>query len=175
MVVIVIMVLLASYFLILRPKYDSTMTAISLNYEQQQRLYVNQQKKLNNLKIITDLYNKISVADLKKFDGVLPDSYVKERLFGEIDEIITTNGFILNSISIDKSEPAAPAEGVAAASVKTGTLNIQLAISAIDYSGFKNLLKLLETNLRLFDITQLSFSPSGNSANLTLTTYYYNK
>lgn len=175
MVVIVIMVLLASYFLILRPKYDSTMTAISLNYEQQQRLYVNQQKKLNNLKIIADLYNKISVADLKKFDGVLPDSYVKERLFGEIDEIITTNGFILNSISIDKSEPAAPAEGAVVPSAKTGTLNIQLAISAIDYSGFKNLLKLLETNLRLFDITQLSFSPSGNSANLTLTTYYYNK
>ncbi len=175
LVVIVILVLAFSYFLVLKPKYDSTMMAISLNYEQQQKLYLAQQKKLNNLKTIADLYDKISAADLKKFNGVLPDSYVKERLFGELDEIITTNGFILNSISIDKSEIPAAAEGAPAPSVKTGAINIQLAISAIDYAGFKNLLKLLESNLRLFDISQVSFSPSGNSASLTLTTYYYNK
>lgn len=179
---IVIIALVISYFIVIKPKYDETMAAIQSNIEQQQKLYSDQQKKLNSLKTISDLYSKISPTDLKKFNGVLPDNYVKEKLFGELDEIITQNGFILNSVQIAKDDgkkkevraedgspvPPAPVS-------KVGELKIDLSLSAVNYNGFKNLLKLLETNLRLFDITQLNFSPGGNTVNLTLTTYYYNK
>ncbi len=173
-VVIVVLVLVLSYFFIIKPKYDLALAAITTDIKQQQKLYAEQVKKLNNLKTISSLYEKISPADLKKFNGVLPDDYVKESLFGELDELITQNGFILTSVSINKEEPGLSADGPVK-STKVGTLNIQLAISSIDYPGFKNLLRLLENNLRLFDVTNLSFSPSGNSASLTLTTYYYNK
>lgn len=173
-VVLVIIVLAAVYFLVIKPKYDLTMAAIKVNIEQQQKLYAEQVKKLNNLKTISNLYSKISPADLKKFNGVLPDQYVKESLFGELEEIVTQNGFILSSVTIDKEEAVAAEEG-SVKSAKVGTLNLHLSISSIDYAGFKNLLRLLETNLRLFDITSLSFSPGANTANLTLTTYYYNK
>lgn len=176
MVLVVIIVLAIAYFIVIQPKYDATMTAISANIEQQQKLYLDQQKKLDNLKTVSDLYKKIPLADLKKFNGVLPDNYVRERLFGELEEIITQNGFILNSVSISQEVKKAPTdEGAAGASVKIGKINIQLSLSVIDYTGFKNLLRLLENNLRLFDITNLSFSPGGNTAELTLTTYYYNK
>lgn len=176
MVLVVIIVLALAYFIVLQPKYDATMTAISSNIEQQQKLYLDQQKKLDNLKTVSDLYKKIPLADLKKFNGVLPDNYVRERLFGELEEIVTQNGFILNSVSISQEVKKAPTdEGAAVVSNKIGKINIQLSLSAIDYTGFKNLLRLLENNLRLFDITNVSFSPGGNTAELTLTTYYYNK
>lgn len=175
LVVFVIVFLTVAYYVVIKPKYDTTMAAIKVNIESQQRLYAEQQKKLNNLKTIADLYKKISPSDLKKFNGVLPDAYVKERLFGEFDEIISQNGFILNSVNISKDEPKTAEDGSVPVSANVGRLNLQLSISAIDYAGFKNLLRLLESNLRLFDITNLSFSPSGNTANLTLTTYYYNK
>ncbi len=173
-VVVVLIVLTVAYFLIIKPKYDLTMAAITVNIEQQQKLYSEQVKKLNNLKTISSLYEKISPADLKKFNGVLPDQYVKESLFGELEEIVSQNGFILTSVSINKEEPTGGEDG-SIKSAKVGSLNMQLAISTIDYSGFKNLLRLIESNLRLFDITNLSFSPAANTANLTLTTYYYNK
>jgi len=171
---VVLIALVVAYFLIIQPKYDATMSAIRINIEQQQRLYTEQVKKLNNLKTISSLYEKISPADLKKFNGVLPDDYVKERLFGELEEIISQNGFILNSVSISKEELKAGDAGDGK-SGKVGSLNIQLAISTIDYTGFKNLLRLLESNLRLFDVTNLTFSPGANTANLTLTTYYYSQ
>lgn len=178
MVFVVLLVLFFSYTLIIRPKYDDTMVAIKTNLEKQQRLYTEQSKKLNSLKIVADLYKKIPSADLDKFNGVLPDNYVKEVLFGELGEIIGENGFILNSVTINdplavKAQPGTPE--VAVSQGKVGKLNLQLAISAVDYAGFKNLLKLLESNLRLFDITSVNFSPGGNSADITLTTYYYNK
>jgi Tfp pilus assembly protein PilO len=176
MVFVVIIILAASYFIIIKPKYDATMAAIKINIEQQQKLYTEQYKKLVSLKTVAELYKKVSPTDLKKFNGVLPDNYVKEILFGELEEIITQNGFILDSVMINKpDETKASEEGTIPANTKIGTITFQLSLSAIDYAGFKNLLKLLESNLRLFDITDVSFSPGGNSASLTLSTYYYNK
>lgn len=175
LVVFVILFLVLAYYVVIKPKYDMTMAAIKINIESQERLYAEQQKKLSNLKTIAELYKKISPSDLKKFNGVLPDAYVKERLFGEFDEIISQNGFILNSINISKEEPRAAEDGSTQPSSNVGRLSLQLSISAIDYAGFKNLLRLLESNLRLFDITNLNFAPGANTANLTLTTYYYNK
>lgn len=182
---IAITALVVAYFIVIKPKYDETMAAIQANIEQQQKLYSDQQKKLNSLKTVSDLYSKISSSDLKKFNGVLPDDYVKERLFGEMDEIIKQNGFILNSVQINKAEKkdetkkALSEEERAAAApvIKTNVseITIQLSLSAVNYTGFKNLLKLLETNLRLFDVTQVNFSPSDNAVSLSLTTYYYNK
>ena len=177
-VFIVIIVFVLVYFLLIQPKYDETMSLIQSNLEQQQKLFNDQKTKLNNLKIISDLYSKIPASDLKKFNGVLPDDYVKEKLFGELDEIITNNGYILNSIDISKSDGAATSPVVGSGAVqraKIGAVNVRLSLSAVNYLGFKNLLKLLENNLRLFDITDLSFSPGGNSVGLTLSTYYYKK
>jgi hypothetical protein len=179
----VISVLLVSYLVIIRPKYDETMNAIKINIEQQRKLYADQQKKLSSLKTIAELYQKIPAADLKKFNGVLPDNYIKERLFGEMEEIINQSGFILNSVDISQSEEEetdgienktkTKIEMTVGSLAKIKTIYLELSISAIDYSGFKNLLRLLENNLRLFDITEVSFTPGGNSAEIMLSTYYY--
>jgi hypothetical protein len=182
MALVVILFLAAAYFIVIKPKYAETMAAITANIEGQQKLYTEQEKKLANLKLISDLYKKIPQADMDKFNGVLPDNYVKERLFGELEEIVTTSGFMLNSVEIEKPEDKAvvvtQADGtistVAAPAKKIGSINLKLSISSINYTGFKSLLKLLENNLRLFDITKLTFSPGENSAEITLTTYYYN-
>lgn len=180
-VFIVIIVLAVSYFVVIKPKYDKAMMSIKLNIEQQQKLYADQQKKLKSLQLIAELYKKIPAADIKKFNGVLPDNYIKERLFGELEEIISQNGFILNSVAIKEDEEKksgaagnnVAAEAAAGTLAKVGTINLELSISAINYTGFKNLLRLLENNLRLFDITAVSFSPGGNAATITLATYYY--
>ncbi len=171
-VFILSLVLTAAYLIIIQPKYEETMLAIQNNIEQQQRLLLEQQKNLASLKIISELYAKIPAGDLAKFDSVLPNNYIKERLFGELAEIINQSGFIVESIGL---EQAAAASDAGESSDKTGTVQLNLTISAIDYAGLKRALRLLENNLRLFDIKEISFSADGNSVDLKLATYYYNK
>ena len=43
------------------------------------------------------------------------------------------------------------------------------------FSTTENLIKIFESNLRLLDLSQVSFSASADTANLTLRTYYYKK
>ena len=168
LVFILALALTAAYIIVIQPKYEETMIAIQTNIEQQQRLLIEQQKKLNNLKVISELYSKIPTADLAKFNDVLPDSYVKERLFGELEEVISQNGFVVNSISLEDS---APDESVS----KTGAISLNLSLSTVNYAGLKKVLRLLENNLRLFDVQEVSFSPGDNSLELVLATYYFNK
>lgn len=184
---ILILFLAAAYLLFLNPKFQATKETIQANTEEKRVLYETTQKRLASLKAIYDVYQKISPADLQKFNSVLPDNYVRERLFGELEEIIGRGGWLISDINISPASDA-PKEIVAvpagkggvgpnSASVlgnkKIGTISIQLSVSAIDYSGLKNLLNILETNLRLFDVTNIEFSPSGNSATVMITTYYY--
>ncbi len=177
--VVLILFLIASYFIFLAPKFQSTQEAIRVNTEEKQILFETTQKRLANLKALQEVYSKINPADLQKFNSVLPDNYVRERLYGELDEVISSGGWILSSVEITPSEQLVKevateeTAGTPAQNKKIGTVQVRLSISAIDYAGFKKLLRVLESNLRLFDITDVQFSPSSGGAGITLTTYYY--
>ena len=182
----VILFLVVAYFVILAPKYQATSASIKDNITQKQNLYNAQKKKLANLRAINNIYQKINPTDLKKFSNVLSDNYVKESLFGEIEDIVNQNGFVLNAIRISRPEEgdknaaagAGADEKIATStpiSPNLGEIDINLSLSTIDYLGFKNLIKIFETNLRLMDISTVSFSASDNSAEIALRTYYYQK
>lgn len=183
-----IIFLLLSYLVFLGPKFRATQAAIRANTEEKQLLYKSTQYRLASLKAISEIYKTISPADLQKFNSVLPDSYVRERLFGELEETVAQGGWLISSLSIsstaDDASQGATAAGADSgqekiifspvlSNTKVGTINLHLSIGAVDYQGFKNLLRLLENNLRLFDVTSVSFSPANNSASIVLTTYYY--
>jgi len=175
--VFVFVILIFSYFLFIGPKFNSTRSIIQDNIANQKALYSQQKKKYNSLKAIAKTYSEIPSADLQKFNTVLPNVYQAERLFGEFEEIVNKGGWILNQVEImsdDENQSVsleASSAMVGSANEKVQELRILLVVQAIDYNGTKNLLKMLENNLRLFDVIDLSFS--GESAEIILNTYYY--
>jgi hypothetical protein len=179
-VVFVSFLLVMSYFLVLKPKVDATTMAISDNISQQQRIYQAEQSKLLSLKSTIDSYKKIDPVDSERINSILPNDYNKEKLFGELEEIIVKNGYEPNSITLTKEGEvtkvaAAGTNNVtlAKASDKIGIINVSLSIGSIDYANLKNFLGVLENNLRIFDITNVSLGE--RSATLQMVTYYYKK
>ncbi|MFA6514568.1 MAG: hypothetical protein WCT50_04770 [Patescibacteria group bacterium] len=188
-VLLLVIIFTLAYFLLIGPKFSATVTVIKENIEMQKKIYAEQEKKFADLKIIKDVYDQISLADLSKFNGILPQAYVKEQLFGELEEIIVNSGFLINSVAISSDEVASDNNGEAMPPVETeiptigsasasagervGKIMITVSVGAIDYSGFKSLLRTIEANSRLFDVESVNFSEGGNSADLQLVTYYY--
>lgn len=181
--VFLILFLVGAYFFVIRPKYQETLSLVQANIEQQQLIYQNSAKKLANLKALAEIYKKISPADLQKFNSVLPDTYVRERLFGELEELAGQGGWLVSKITVapvaDPSLDVVPPESIdyrPSANIKDqklGRVDVEVYMMAIDYAGLKSFLKILETNLRLLDVTAVSFSPSESTAKIALTTYYY--
>lgn len=181
LVLLLLVVIFAlAYFLFIGPKFQLTKATITENIESQKRLYAEQEKKLRDLKTVKTVFDSVSPADLKKFNGVLPDNYVKEQLFGELEEIVIKNGYLITSMTITNDEVEVdadsdmPAAGAPASDKKVGKVSVKVSIGAIDYLGLKNLLKTFEANSRLFDVESVDFSYGGNSAQLDFVTYYYN-
>ncbi len=173
----VVLALFLSYFLFIGPKFQNTKSIIQDNIANQKFFYAQQKKKHNSLKAIAKAYSEIPGADLQKFNAVLPPNYQQERLFGEFEEIVSKGGWLLTSVEISdaedekSSEPSVVSSMAGSSSEKVQELQITLLIQAIDYAGMKNLLKLFENNLRLFDVISIDFS--GESAEIVLNTYYY--
>jgi hypothetical protein len=185
---VLILSLILAYFLILGPKFQAMQSAIQANIDEQQSLYAGQQKKLANLKALVDLYKKVDTLDLQKFNMVLPDKYIPERLYGELEEIVAQGGWLISSIQIMDPEDTAKQVKTTAVDeegkplsaaiqptkdARLGTINFEVSLNAIDYAGLKSLLRLLEKNLRLMDVQSIVFNPDNSSATLELATYYY--
>jgi len=181
-VIFVSFLLLMSYFLLLKPKVAETTNAISENISSREKLLQAEKNKLANLQEAVLAYNNIDQVDLARVNGILPNEYSKEALYGEIEEIITQNGFIPTQITLTKEGEVAKTAGasddskvsVPKISDKVGIINISLSIASVDYAGMKNLLTILESNLRLLDVKQITMS-GGSVASLEIATYYYKK
>ena len=182
---VLVIFLLSAYWLVIAPKISQTRETIQINLDQQQNLYLISRRKLTNLEALSEMYQKINPADLQKFNAVLPDSYPPEKLFGEIAELLSRGGWLISEISLQVSEEdtegpprSVDPKDAPSASRQINNLeriNIVLKVETIDYAGFKRLLGMIETNLRLLDVSELEFFPSDRRANFILTTYYYKK
>ena len=180
-VVFVSFLLLISYFLLLKPKVTETTNSISENIISHEKLLQAEKTKLANLQEAVRDYQNINKDDLTRVNTILPDEYNKEALYGEIEELIKQNGFIPTSIALAKegetkegNETSNVENPTANSNSHIGTINISLGIASIDYAGMKNLLTVLQNNLRLLDVKELKLS-DGGAATLEMSTYYYKK
>lgn len=181
-VIFVSLLLFMAYLFLLRPKVDATTMTISENISSHEKLLEAEKNKLSSLQGAVLSYNNINKVDLDRVNTILPDDYDKEALYGEIEEIIKQNGFTPTLISITKDSEAVKTDTgsdvkavvVPEISEKVGTINIDVSISAIDYAGLKNLLQVLENNLRIINVKKVTLGDK-NSASLEFSTYYYKK
>jgi hypothetical protein len=191
--IVAILIFVFSYFLLLGPKFKATTMVITDNIATQKKLYQEQEKRLNELKIINSVYSEILPTDLGKFNQVLPTNYIKESLFGELEEIVFNHGFTLGTVILEEAEEeegsnpreALPSGGELESSNPTsggelessnpniGKVRATIDVHSLDYVGFKRLLKSLESSSRLFDIETVDFSQAEGSMQAKIVTYYY--
>lgn len=178
-IVLAVFLLFLSYLLLLRPKVDEVVLSAQETITSQQRLLSAEKSRLNRLEEAVAAYSQINPIDIERINNILPSDYDKEALFGEVEEIITSQGFILTSAKIEKDtdkkedssgEEAAPV--LPKISENLGIISLSLEISTIDYAGLKNLLISLEKNLKFLEVVNVSLT-SDNTASFDLVTYYY--
>ena len=178
-IVLAVFLLLLSYLLLLRPKVDEVVLSAQETITSQQRLLSAEKIRLNRLEEAVSAYSQINPIDIERINSILPNDYDKEALFGEVEEIITNQGFILTSVNIKKdtdrelaSNGEEEEEILPKISENLGVISLSLEISTVDYAGLKNLLISLEKNLKFLEVANVSLS-DGNTVSLNLVTYYY--
>lgn len=126
-------------------------------------------------------------SELAVLEETLPNAPKVPQLLSNVESLVIASGMRLNNISVtDPTLIDTAAVPVAVAVVAEGSiarpqlvqLKIELSVEG-DVGNFRNLLRLIENNIRLFDVNSLSIAsnneqgPPGQSVyNLVLGTHY---
>lgn len=130
---------------------------------------------------INSVYDDYSSQDPKKIDfiqnRIAPSSFDIPQLLIQMEALTTENGLIMKSISFVSAGSLADKK-TTQSEIKSGSMTIALEGS---YYAFKNFLKNVESNVRLMDVSSISFSAPILSQkqlipifsfNVSLQTYY---
>jgi Tfp pilus assembly protein PilO len=130
-----------------------------------------QKTKLVNLK---QKYESLSNEE-QKITEALPSQEDIPSLLVQVEALASQNGLILDSINLSSLEEtkksktstqASPVPPVGTLEVGSKPITIDLALSG-NSGALKNFLKAVESNLRLMDVTSVSFGESAATAPLT--------
>lgn len=174
MPIILIGIAITFFFMVTNPLYnnDSTTNPGVVQLESQVASYNNALSTSKTLEserdALTQKYNSIDPNNLAELQKLLPDNVNNVRLILEIEQIAAPFNMTLTNIKYD-SNAASSATGTTAAPVVQGgnatvnsnqdygTFNLEFSTSGT-YDNFINFTKDLESNLRIVDISSISFS-----------------
>jgi len=136
---------------------------------------------------LTQKYNAIGGENLNKLQKLLPESVDNIRLVLELEKLALPYGMVLKDVKYDATpKESTTSPGVIQGEVLNQNFRKDYGVWSLgfstegSYSNFINFLKDIENNLRIVDVTSISFSSStalGSSSdvykyNLQVKTYW---
>lgn len=135
---------------------------------------------------LTQNYNAFSKTDLARLAKMLPEHVDNIRLILEIEQLAAPYGMAVRGVSYNAADAGSGKEqgGVVQGGTRKeinrgdyGVFDLEFTVSA-SYDNFVNFIRDLENNLRLVDVSAITFSSStalaGKSGGSSPETYDYN-
>ncbi len=117
--------------------------------------------------------NTITESDQQKLERFLPSNIDNIRLIIEISKIAEGRNLVAKNISVGDMTQSTD-DTIGGDNTAYGTLSLRFTVNS-SYNNFLNLLQDLQNNLRLLDITDISFSATETGFydfNVSLNTYW---
>ncbi|MEA3399024.1 MAG: type 4a pilus biogenesis protein PilO [Patescibacteria group bacterium] len=108
---------------------------------------------------IIDTYNKITNSDKNRLDRFLPDNSDNIGLILEIQKLANNHGLLLKDIVFNTIDPKEDDESVLSYSI----FKMGFSVKG-EYISFVSFLEDLENNLRLINVTSITFSPPSEKS-----------
>lgn len=175
MPIVLIGIAITFFFVVTNPLYNS-ITALKMQGVSYNTALDTSKTLENERDALTAKYNNMDPDNLAKLQKLLPDNVNNIRLILEIEQIAAPYGMTLSDIKYDATGTNATADttntatvvqgGVTAAQNQSkdyGVFNLEFSTSGT-YDDFINFTKDLESNLRIVDVSSISFSSDASAS-----------
>ncbi|MBU4360713.1 hypothetical protein KKA66_02580 [Patescibacteria group bacterium] len=186
LIVTILLIVVLSYFLF-APHLINQYTKMSANVMEEKKIELNKQKdKLKELTELSNVYSSIGEPLKEKVLQLLPQQAGLANLYYNLDQITKEAKYEIEEIEVSLPKDEQITKNLAKIVVESDNLEqdlpvaslkeikIDIKLSGSGYLNLKNLVELLEKNLRIFDIESFEYSPEKSDIELNLRTYYYN-
>lgn len=185
--IVVLLLIIASYFLFWFPRYMDAVDRVAkarttvseelnslVRYKGQLLSYKEAYMSISDLD--KDRINDI-IGPANKYDSI----YVSDLLINYRD-LFGSNGYVLSSIDVQWSDvKVAPSSKRVNGQVEegdtlpegVGIMTVDISLKEMDYDKLRDLLKLLESELRVVDIRSLNCGANVTDCNIKFDTYFF--
>ena len=195
--VLLLLILIIGYQFLIKPKITKVNEQVAVGIEERLVAYEKSLVELDELSELKRAYQKIKPEDIERLNIMLPDKVEIEKMLIRMESYIKGEGFILHSLEISESSSKAKggkkgkdkaAKGLSIPKEpapfsplpsEIGIMTIKVEMSGLDagidnYETFKRFLRIIEGNLKLFDLDKVDYSPGKDSITVNLITYFSN-
>lgn len=160
--VILIILAVGIYFTFTSAKIDELKAIREVNAEYQTAID-NSARLIKVRDKVEKDFNNLSANEKDRLNKIIPDNVDNVRLIIDVkDDLAARHGLFLKNIRTS-SPPTQPQIGSTNTEKvgKAGTVNLSFSVST-SYEKFIDLLKEMESSLRIMDVTKLSIVPNDN-------------
>ena len=160
--IVQIILLLASvgiFFGYINPAYNDSKN-LSSEFNQYEQALFNSKALITTRDTLVSKRNSLNQTDLSRLQTLLPDSVDSVNLIIELDSIASQFGMRIRNFT-EGSVNQSGTLGVSA--TPYGTLSLSFTTTA-SFETFIAFLKAMENNLRLIDVTGISFNSTTNNS-----------
>ena len=178
MPLVLIGIALALFFMFTSPLYDQ-IRLVRANATSYDEALTNSKALENERDKLIAKYNSINKDNLLKLQKLLPENIDNIRLILEIEKIAAPHGMVLKDVKYgagESNQPISPVPNAGGGQEGSdyGIWNLEFSTLAT-YNNFLNFTRDLESNLRIVDISSVTFSSGSSSLaqNSSLDVYQY--
>jgi len=164
MVFLAASILIGSYLLIIEPGVAEIISSTDETEALSSEIEL-LEAQLVRFKKLEAEYNAVDQSKIDKVEDLVTVSPDLPNLYIQIAALAKKNNLEVSSIDAKTSKLIDEANGL-------GVVDVTFKISNGNYSVLKNFLSDLENNLRIFDVTSLSFPDKIDSFDIQLSAYY---
>ena len=173
-ILIFIIIIFFGYIAFLSPKYSDITKGVELSNLEKRDKLDNMSKFLSRLNRYRQDYNEIDASNIERLNLMLPAGDNTESLYTEIETLVKQRGLELSSLEVAPEERTTTAKikKESTGDARIGEIKLKMKVAGANYSAFKTFISTLENNLRITDVTNLSYSPGDMSLSIDAVTYY---
>ncbi|NQU77291.1 hypothetical protein HQ544_01185 [Candidatus Falkowbacteria bacterium] len=173
-------ILIIGYFFFVSPIYSETIARKKAGIEAKEKELQGQLVYLEELKELKAEYESVELADKEKLDLILPKEEEIPEIYILLDILARESGLDLTGVAASKKAVqnqvvVEEADGQTASgptlSSSLGILEVTLSVSGGNYDKLKIFLNKIERNIRLLDISSITFNSTEAYA-ISLKTYF---
>ncbi len=158
-------VLLAGYFLLIRPSLGDILAGGRLDLAPAQARLAESQTYRDKLDKAAKKLAELPSDSLGKMKALVPETGDPVGVFADFEDLAKRSGFVLKGVSTSLDVPADSVSG-------RSVIKVTVGISGGDYRKLKRFLGLLETFRRVYDIRSVSVGTDTTDYSLDIYTYY---
>lgn len=168
LIVIIFGVIFGFFFIrVIQPEYQKYLPGGPLHADTEKIRLQDRIRYRDDLKKLYDLYKENTSGELDQLSLLVPPTQDISTLLAGTERLIRSNGASLQSIEFVGVDSDVK-------QIKPGIQQFQvsLQITQVDYPRLKNVLRALETQIRLTDLESIDFDPSAKTASIIGTVYW---